>query len=75
MKYLHLVWSNLKRKKLRTSLTLLSILVAFILFGFLSAIQQALVGGVAMAAVGRTGARRPLRPADAAAWRWRARTG
>ena len=32
MKFLHLIWSNLKRKKLRTLLTLLSILVAFILF-------------------------------------------
>ena len=42
MKYLHLIWSNLKRKKLRTLLTLLSIVVAFILFGFLSAIKQAL---------------------------------
>jgi putative ABC transport system permease protein len=46
MKFLHLIWCNLKRKKLRTSLTLLSIVVAFILFGFLSAIQQALTGGV-----------------------------
>ena len=36
VKYLHLIWSNLKRKKLRTILTLLSIVVAFILFGFLS---------------------------------------
>jgi putative ABC transport system permease protein len=53
MKFAHLIWSNLKRKKLRTSLTLLSILVAFILFGFLSAIQQALVGGVAMAGADR----------------------
>lgn len=53
MKFLHLVWSNLKRKKLRTSLTLLSILVAFILFGFLSAIRQALVGGVEMAGADR----------------------
>ncbi len=53
MKYLHLIWSNLKRKKLRTSLTLLSILVAFILFGFLSSIQQALVGGVKMAGADR----------------------
>jgi putative ABC transport system permease protein len=43
----------LKRKKLRTSLTLLSIVVAFILFGFLSAIQQALVGGVKMAGADR----------------------
>ena len=49
MKFLHLIWCNLKRKKLRTSLTLLSILVAFILFGFLMAIKQALVGGVSMA--------------------------
>ena len=48
MKFLHLVWCNLKRKKLRTSLTLLSILVAFILFGFLMAIKQALAGGVSM---------------------------
>jgi putative ABC transport system permease protein len=49
MKFFHLIWSNLKRKKLRTILTLLSIVVAFILFGFLSAIKQALAGGVAMA--------------------------
>jgi putative ABC transport system permease protein len=53
MKFFHLIWCNLKRKKLRTSLTLLSILVAFILFGFLSAIQQALVGGVEMAGADR----------------------
>src|SRR4051812_16990700 len=49
MKFFHLVWANLKRKKLRTSLTLLSILVAFVLFGVLCAIKQALVGGVALA--------------------------
>jgi len=53
MKFLHLIWSNLKRKKLRTLLTLLSIVVAFILFGFLSAIKQALVGGVSMANANR----------------------
>jgi putative ABC transport system permease protein len=44
MKFLPLIWSNLRRKKLRTALTLLSILVAFVLFGFLSAIKQALAG-------------------------------
>src|SRR3954470_17631042 len=49
MKFFSLVWVNLKRKKLRTSLTLLSILVAFVLFGVLCAIKQALVGGVALA--------------------------
>jgi putative ABC transport system permease protein len=51
--HFHLVWANLKRKKLRTSLTLLSILVAFVLFGFLCAIRQALVGGVALAGADR----------------------
>ncbi|HOX57647.1 MAG TPA: FtsX-like permease family protein [Candidatus Paceibacterota bacterium] len=53
MKYWHLIWSNLKRKKLRTLLTLLSIVVAFILFGFLSAIKQALAGGVTLAGQNR----------------------
>ncbi len=53
MKFFHLIWCNLKRKKLRTSLTLLSIVVAFVLFGFLSAIQQALVGGVELAGADR----------------------
>jgi putative ABC transport system permease protein len=53
VKYLHLIWSNLKRKKLRTLLTLLSILVAFVLFGFLSAIKQALAGGVTLAGQNR----------------------
>jgi putative ABC transport system permease protein len=53
VKYLHLIWSNLKRKKLRTLLTLLSILVAFVLFGFLSAIRQALAGGVTLAGQNR----------------------
>ena len=49
MKFLHLIWSNLKRKKLRTTLTLLSIVVAFILFAVMSSINQALTGGVSMA--------------------------
>lgn len=53
MKFLHLIWANLGRKKLRTSLTLLSIVVAFVLFGFLCAIKQALVGGVALAGADR----------------------
>ena len=33
MKYLYLVWSNLKRKKIRTTLTVLSIVIAFVLSG------------------------------------------
>ena len=53
MKHLHLVWSNLKRKKVRTLLTLLSIMVAFVLFGLLSAIKEALTGGVSLAGADR----------------------
>ena len=53
MKFFYLVWSNLKRKKLRTSLTLLSILVAFVLFSLLSALKLALTGGVLMADANR----------------------
>src|SRR5881397_3016395 len=49
MKFFHLIWSNLKRKKLRTMLTLLSIVVAFVLFALLSSIKQALTGGVSLA--------------------------
>jgi len=49
MKFLHLTWSNLKRRKLRTILTLLSILVAFLLFGFLCAIKEAFGAGVSLA--------------------------
>jgi putative ABC transport system permease protein len=48
MKFFHLIWNNLKRKKLRTTLTILSIVVAFILFGLLSSIKQALTGGVSL---------------------------
>ncbi len=53
MKYLPLVWSNLKRKKLRTAFTLLSILVAFILFGYLGAIEKAFSMGVDVSGANR----------------------
>ena len=53
MKFLYLVWCNLKRKKLRTTLTLLSILVAFVLFALLSALKLALGGGVILADANR----------------------
>lgn len=49
----HLIWANLRRKKTRTLLTLLSIIVAFVLFSLLSAIKQALAGGVSLAGVDR----------------------
>ncbi len=41
MKYLHLIWSDLFRKKTRTVLTVLSIVVAFLLFGLLDAVRVA----------------------------------
>ncbi|HTL16433.1 MAG TPA: FtsX-like permease family protein [Patescibacteria group bacterium] len=53
MKFAHLIWSNLKRKKLRTGLTLLSVLVAFVLFGLLAAIKQALSGGITIEGANR----------------------
>ncbi|MEJ2534922.1 MAG: FtsX-like permease family protein [Gammaproteobacteria bacterium] len=53
MKYLALILSNLKRRKLRTVLTVLSITVAFLLFGYLSAIRQGFLAGVEVAGVDR----------------------
>jgi len=53
MKFFYLVWCNLKRKKLRTTLTLLSIMVAFVLFALLAALKLAFVGGVSLANVNR----------------------
>ena len=44
MKYLALIWSNVWRKKIRTTLTILSVLVAFLLFGLLSAFKHAFTG-------------------------------
>jgi len=46
VKYLHLIARNLLRKKVRTVFTLLSVLVAFVLFGYLSAINMAFRMGV-----------------------------
>jgi len=39
MKYLHLIWAALFRRKTRTILTLLSITMAFLLFGLLDAVR------------------------------------
>jgi putative ABC transport system permease protein len=49
MKYAPLIWGGLKRKKLRTAFTLLSILIAFVLYGYLSAINKAFELGVEVA--------------------------
>ena len=39
MKYLHLIWAALFRRKARTFLTLVSIITAFLLFGMLDAVR------------------------------------
>ena len=53
MKTWPIVWSNLRRRKLRTGFTVASILVAFLLFGYLAAIRLAFSGGVELAGVDR----------------------
>ncbi|MFQ5717951.1 MAG: ABC transporter permease [Acidobacteriota bacterium] len=53
MRFAHLVWRNLLRKKARTLFTLLSIAIAFILFAHLSAIGQAFSLGVEVAGADR----------------------
>ena len=49
MKYLPLVWRNLMRRKTRTTFTVLSIVVAFLLFGILAALNMAFSMGVELA--------------------------
>ena len=53
MKFLSLIWSNLKRRKLRTMLTILSIFVAFVLYGLLCTLKEAFTGQIALAGVDR----------------------
>lgn len=53
MKFLSLLLSGFRRKKTRTILTLLSILVAFVLFGYLAAVKQAFDMGVSVAGADR----------------------
>ena len=45
MKYLHLIWASLFRSKTRTLLTLLSVFVAFFLFGMLDSVRVAFNSG------------------------------
>jgi putative ABC transport system permease protein len=53
MKFLPLVWRNLLRRKIRTTFTLLSIFIAFVLYAFLMTIRTAFSMGVDMAGVDR----------------------
>jgi putative ABC transport system permease protein len=52
-KHLPLLWANLGRKKLRTGLTLASIVVAFLLFGLMQTLRVALTGSPELAGVDR----------------------
>ncbi len=53
MKFFALIWSNLRRKKVRTALTVGSFAVALFLYGLLAAIQTAFNQGVEVAGVDR----------------------
>jgi putative ABC transport system permease protein len=53
MKFLPLILRNLLRRKVRTTFTILSIVVAFVLFGFLMTIRAAFAMGVDLAGADR----------------------
>ena len=53
MKFLPLVWKNLFRRRARTLFTVLSIVVAFVLFAYLAAIRLAFGTGVSVAGADR----------------------
>jgi putative ABC transport system permease protein len=53
MKFLPLVWKNIWRRKFRTIFTLLSIFIAFILFGILMTIRHSFTFGVDIAGADR----------------------
>ncbi|MFI4920672.1 MAG: ABC transporter permease [Gammaproteobacteria bacterium] len=53
MKYIPLIWANLMRRKARTVFTLLSVLIAFMLFAVLGAVRQAFTGGIDLAGADR----------------------
>lgn len=50
MKYLHLIWSALFRRKTRTVFTIISVIAAFLLFGLLDSVRDAFVGAAHSAA-------------------------
>jgi putative ABC transport system permease protein len=53
MKFVPLLLAGFRRHKLRTALTLMSVLVAFLLFGYLAAIRNAFAAGVDVAGADR----------------------
>jgi putative ABC transport system permease protein len=53
VKFLPLVWNNIWRRKFRTTFTLLSIFIAFVLFGILMTIRYSFAFGVEIAGADR----------------------
>src|SRR5688572_33102981 len=53
MRFLPLIWKNIWRRKFRTTFTLLSIFIAFVLFGILMTIRQSFSFGVEIAGADR----------------------
>lgn len=53
MKFLPLVWKNIWRRKFRTTFTLLSLFIAFLLFGILMTIRNSFALGVEIAGLDR----------------------
>ena len=53
MKFFPLIWKNMWRRKFRTTFTLLSLFVAFLLFGLLMTIRTAFSLGVDVAGLDR----------------------
>ncbi len=53
MKFLPLIWKNVWRRKFRTTFTLLSVFIAFLLFGILMTIRAAFSFGVDIAGLDR----------------------
>ena len=53
MKYFRLIWMNVWRRKIRTTFTLLSIFIAFLLFGLVMTIRAAFSFGVDIAGLNR----------------------
>lgn len=49
MKYFHLLWRNLGRRKVRTVFTFLAVVTAFFLFGFLMAVKNGFEAGIEIA--------------------------
>ena len=53
IKYLPLLWASLQRHKLRTLFTIASVVVAFLLYGVLSAVRNGFGGGIELAGADR----------------------